>query len=556
MKFGESLSEGLVPEWKQQYLNYKEGKKLIKKIDELRSVVREDDSTMNPPTSIDAMPFTTRRNTSRSGKRDPNDRTPLLGPIEEDSGAVEELESIDPKDATPARGGASLSFQQHDQPQHETASHSNSVSDLRLKRRPSFFNYSIRSSSREKQEQQKSDFNSGKTDFINWVDKELIKVDKFYLEKELEAYERFLILQDQLYQLKEHKAEVLMARLKNAAGAKGIEITNPDTIYKVSEITRHTRGAIEALNRFELPSLPSTTFWKKWRKHHSHNHKHSTTDDIALGSKKSEETDYEFDVNYDQNRIRNGQELLEREDELDDANSMGLSIDSELPHSETAGDITGYTGATGMHPGTSHGSIDGEVASRTSVDSINSNIAAKRQARRDYVKKNNQFRVPYVYARRQLKTALLEHYRALTLLKSFRVLNRTALRKITKKFDKSSGSSISEDFMKKVDHSYFQTSDLVDKLMTQVEELYIVFFDPESTDRKHSLEKLKSIAYTMNSLDGRPVSFYLPTFSDGICIGFGIPLMVLGLYVALNKTLLGELPEGKLLLQIWGGFFC
>ena len=30
MKFGESLSEGLVPEWKGQYLDYKLGKKMVK----------------------------------------------------------------------------------------------------------------------------------------------------------------------------------------------------------------------------------------------------------------------------------------------------------------------------------------------------------------------------------------------------------------------------------------------------------------------------------------------------------------------------------------------
>lgn len=63
MKFGESLSEGLVPEWKDQYVNYKKGKKLIKS---LKAIEEERLNEVKPPTPVT--------------KTDANDRTPLLEP--------------------------------------------------------------------------------------------------------------------------------------------------------------------------------------------------------------------------------------------------------------------------------------------------------------------------------------------------------------------------------------------------------------------------------------------------------------------------------------------
>ncbi|CAK7901253.1 protein Syg1p [[Candida] anglica] len=532
MKFGESLSEGLVPEWKAQYVNYKAGKKLIKKIDQLKA---DNESVISERSEIVSGPV----DGSRVGKPT-SDRTPLLGPIEEDPLSPqqnEELEPIGPPGkaiehglSVPKQRGskqAEISSTNAD-PESSTSSAFNPRKNAR---RPSIFNYSLRSNTKDKQQ---NDFDIGKEQFLEFANSELSKVDKFYLEKELEAYERFLLLQDQLYQLREHKLEILKSRI-NQAGNKVTNIPNPDTVYTVNDIARHTKGVIAALNRFELPSLPSTTFLKKWRRH-----PRNIDDDISLTKK---EDGLEFDVGYDQNRIRNGEAVFG-------------DIDGEGVEETSSYDSDGIQHSTseGNHiPSQDHPMFLSSTSSAHGGESISE--ANRRNRNREYAPKKVEFHVPYLYARKQLKTALLEHYRALSLLKSYRVLNRTALRKITKKFDKASGTSINGKFMEKVDKSYFQTSDLIDKLFSQVEELFLVFFDPDTTDRKQSLEKLKSISYTMNNIENRQPNYYLEFFSSGLFLGFGFPLMVLGLYLAVSGTLAGKIPEGRFLLQIWGGFF-
>lgn len=486
MKFGESLSDGLVPEWKAQYVDYKAGKKLIKRVDELRAAHAEERRSP-PPTSNDSVQKT-------------DDRTPLLAPRDAAGPDVptEPAESLGPAAvlSEPAR----------------TAE----LGDSRLKRRTSIFNYTL-----PRRERPPSSFDSGKAAFTEWARLELAKVDRFYLEKELEAYERFLFLQDQLYQLREHKQEVIQARLARGSGPAP---ANPDKVYCVNDLAKHTKGVFEALDRFETPTLPSTTFWRRLRAHH----RATDNPDISLSDEDA------YDANYEQNRVRNG--------DLDETVSWDSDAFSDAESQRDAGGDAIHDAASLCDAGDTLGL---EVA----------RLAQRRRNRRDYQPKRKVFRVPYLYARLKLRTALLEHYRALTLLKLFRVLNRTALRKITKKFDKAAGASLNEAFMAEVDRTYFQTSDLVDKLIRQVEEMYVAFFDAELTDRKQLLEKLKSIAYTMNNAEMRQPTFYRSTLAVGAALGFGLPLFVLGVYWGLSHTLLGELPEGRMMLQIWGGFF-
>lgn len=513
MKFTESLSQGLVPEWRYQYVEYKAGKKLIKRVAQLQDALLDED--------INEHQYD--QNAAKA-----NDRTPLLHPVETNNKPAEDneeghttqdtFESDNNKSAKPAP--VPLQPEQYS-PQNipNTPTQLNKKSNMSFK--TSFFNYSLKSS-----QQKLKTIESEKNEFKYWLNSELAKVELFFKDKEQEVYERFLVLEDQLYQLKEHKNFVIRDRKNHIKSIRSEQAKDVQVYKKVNEIAYHTKSALFSLNRFDLPSLPSTVFLRKL----SGNNKRNA--DVPM----TEPLPNEFDPNYFENRIRNGMST----DRADTS-----SIDSESLDNGGFSQISSRNNSTANVETTYSFQLQQQT-----------NEMLRKRRKRDYVSHKRSFGVPFLFARKQLKEAMLEHYRSLMLLRSYRVLNRTAFRKITKKFDKLTHSDISGDFMKHLDKSsYFLTSDILDKLIFQVEELFISFFDPESTDRKHSLEKLKSIAYALNNNEMRISTFYPEFFFSGLFIGISIPLLVLAIYTGLYRILNHEFPEGVYLLQIYGGFF-
>jgi xenotropic and polytropic retrovirus receptor 1 len=77
--------------------------------------------------------------------------------------------------------------------------------------------------------------------------------------------------------------------------------------------------------------------------------------------------------------------------------------------------------------------------------------------------------VEYRIARRRLKEAILEFYRGMELLKGYRLLNRTGLVKILKKFDKTSGRKISGEYTEKLKSTHFDQSDSLENMMDHIE---------------------------------------------------------------------------------------
>jgi hypothetical protein len=83
--------------------------------------------------------------------------------------------------------------------------------------------------------------------------------------------------------------------------------------------------------------------------------------------------------------------------------------------------------------------------------------------------------VEYRVARRRLKHALLEFYRAMELLKGYRLMNRTGLAKILKKFDKTAGRQISPEYMEKLKKVHFDQSEALETIMYHTEVDYPSF---------------------------------------------------------------------------------
>ncbi|KAG5919850.1 hypothetical protein E4U42_006402 [Claviceps africana] len=177
-------------------------------------------------------------------------------------------------------------------------------------------------------------------------------------------------------------------------------------------------------------------------------------------------------------------------------------------------------------------------------------IASANDAARDYSRRRQKEDVSYRTAKRKLKMALQEFYRGLELLKSYALLNRTAFRKLNKKFDKAAQARPSLRFMNdRVNKAWFVQSDILDGHIKAVEDLYARYF--ERGNHKLAAGKLRSLTQ-------RPKSESGSSFLNGFLIGTGLIFNVEGVIYA-SQLLLHEDDKIRVqtayLLQIYGGYF-
>lgn len=639
MKFGQSLERVMVPEWRGQYLEYKKGKKKIKKLRKrqsvleaarirkrhsltpsLRGLVRPEPALRS---SQDAIISTGMRNQSVSSVhiRQSSPKTPAWTAQTSRAGGKDSFAlpspAIDPSSYTASVSRDSLDDESDMNPFSEQQGEAvaNQSTPLlngnevprRLVRKQStisrIFDNFRRSNSlgqifgnqhmgdagagEGRSETELEDMSTyARQQFIAWVDAELEKVNSFYKLREQDCLERFLVLQDQLVQLSEQRAEM------HARWDRGMQETSevaPESIgnamesgvmrqRKVSSETeeggsetdslgssgsQRSKGTVrtghmrrklrrwgvildkelEVFSKFEYPSLPTFDWARENGKAEKQYYEEGYGED---GDKEEEGSEDEGESAHDD--IQSVREHMEDiEDSLD-------SEDSE--ESENDGEPQPFTGLESEERSSRDGrrSSSGSIKTKNRTNQHDSGeIYDPRFNRRDYARKKKQPRkrigpshkVIYFIARRQLKKAVYEFYRSLELLKSYRMMNRTGFRKLIKKYDKAVGDTLLPEYMQKVDTQYFTTSGVLDDLVTQVETMFAKYF--ERGNRKIAVTKLRAIE--------QQKTYYASQFVDGWLLGMALPVFAFTVYYALHRTLSGDLPEGKWLMQIWAGFF-
>lgn len=161
--------------------------------------------------------------------------------------------------------------------------------------------------------------------------------------------------------------------------------------------------------------------------------------------------------------------------------------------------------------------LDDRSLSKSSSSSSLAFTAANNNSS-DFLSKRN-----LKYANKMLRTAFVEFYRGLGLLRTFSSLNMLAFAKILKKYDKVTGRQASPTYMKVVEKAHFSTSDKVIKMMDEVETLFIEHFAKD--DEKKAMMLLRPV----QPKAPHTITFFLGLFSGcsaALLLAFGILLHI------------------------------
>ncbi|RDB30619.1 SPX and EXS domain-containing protein 3 [Hypsizygus marmoreus] len=149
----------------------------------------------------------------------------------------------------------------------------------------------------------------------------------------------------------------------------------------------------------------------------------------------------------------------------------------------------------------------------------------------------------YLYAKKKLKKAVLEHYRGLEVLHNYRILNLTGFRKALKKFEKTTKIPAQQQYMtERIEKSAFASDKTVRNMMAEMETLYATRF--ARGDKKRAQARLRAGFHAK--------SHHYSVFRSGIFLGLALPALVSGVHSSFQKSTRDAIPGWDGLLFIYG----
>ncbi|KAI3719932.1 hypothetical protein L6452_20838 [Arctium lappa] len=141
------------------------------------------------------------------------------------------------------------------------------------------------------------------------------------------------------------------------------------------------------------------------------------------------------------------------------------------------------------------------------------------------------------HAEKMIRGAVIELYKGLGYLKTYRNLNMLAFAKILKKFDKVTNKQVLPIYLKVVESSYFNSSNKIMKLADEVEETFVKQFAEDNR-----MKAMKYLKPTQRK-ESHAVTFFIGLFTGcfiALFVGYVIMAHITGTYRPQTNTIYME----------------
>ncbi|KAG0226777.1 hypothetical protein BGW42_003429 [Actinomortierella wolfii] len=518
MKFAKCLQDEIVPEWRKAYINYKQGKKLLKAIE--KALDEEAQELVNGlgTTDLESVATLTTYGPSPSGdlKRQGSTSSAKRPPLK--------VVTVSPQVSSPAEISPTTPIMQHQQSLVRSYSSFNNIAPSAGEQERVLQQPGLTASNPSSTLVPTSDAKSG--DSYQGLTPQSTTAHETSIEFKPQERPRLLRAGSQFGQAALSQGSQMLRSL-----SRRLTMVQPDLYaLKPREITQKEEAAVTKLKVIKQQILVAD----EWKRRHD--------------QKAKAEAEQGWYLN-EWSKVRTGIDNLIRLDTPKTENIVlrpSHDIQAPAPPPTVTGVLPmGTLGKKGLLRRAPHNGPDG--THHTEHFSPDVDQEALQAHLIELERENRRQHLNHKVARTRIKAALYEYYRSLEMLKNYKVLNHTGFAKILKKFDKTAGWRAAKTYMNtKIEPSYFISSTILTDLIAETEEVFIDAF--EKGHRRRGMAKLRIP-------DSKNQTHHNVMLRIGIYMGLVAPLMVQAVQSAFSEETEREIPIWNSLLLVYGGLF-